>query len=181
MSGMTIQHGLLALTLAVSVYTDIRYGKVFNVIVLPGMLFGLVSGMVVGGWPDLWASCLGLLVGGGLLFLPFLFGIMGGGDVKLAAAIGSLGGMLFVLETVAYAFVLGAGVALAIRFFQGRLGDLFKECWHILFGFILNLPGPIHKTNHLGPAHSGVPFAVCLAGGALGAKWLGFFNLLVAR
>lgn len=170
----------LALVLGASVFTDLYYGKVFNAFVAPAMILGLILGGLLGGWSGLGDSVFGLLVGGGMLIVPFAFGIMGGGDVKLAAAVGALAGVMFVLEALAYAFVLAAMLALVARAWQGRAGELFLDAWHVLRGWVPT--GGSRKTISLsdcGKAGPGIPFAACLAGGALGAKWFNFFNLIV--
>ncbi len=66
------------------------------------------------GWDGLAFGLKGLAVGFGLLFIPYLFGAMGAGDVKLLAAIGS--------------FIGAAEVARVLL-----LTVLFTLCWRPFF------------------------------------------------
>lgn len=181
MTILTAREIMLVAVLGASVFTDMYWGKVFNAVVMPAMLLGLAFGAMLNGWSGLAVSGSGLLVGGGLLVIPFMFGVMGGGDVKLAAAVGALSGTLFVLQALAYAFVLAAAVALLVRMAQGRLRELLFHCWHILSR---KMPTSFARNDSevrgLSGNERGIPFAACLAGGVLGAKWIDFFRLVGA-
>lgn len=88
------------------------------------MGLGLGMGFIAGGSAGLAVSLQGLLLGGALLFIPFLLGGMGAGDVKLLAAIGALKGPFFVLWAFLYGAlaggVLAVGALLAGRYFFFR-------------------------------------------------------------
>lgn len=165
----------LAITLAFCIFTDCFQGRITNSITVPAMLLGLALGAAEHGWHGLMDSAFGLIVGGGILFFPFLIGGIGGGDVKLAAAIGALTNWLFVLETVAYAFILALVFVLILNAVKGKLVLVIKNCARIVLGFFLRTQRFVVETN---VSSEGVPFAVCLAGGAIGAKMIGFVYLL---
>ena len=85
--------GIPAATISVGVLvaavTDLWKFKVYNLLTLPLLLSGLLYYALVRGLPGLEASALGALFGF-LVLLPFyLLGGMGGGDVKLMAAVGA--------------------------------------------------------------------------------------------
>lgn len=108
--------------------TDIWKFKVYNALTLPLLVLGLAYHAIVLGTPGLLFSCGGAALGFGLLFIPYLLGGVGGGDVKLLAGIGAWLGpevTLFVvlLSAIAagvYALVLLA-VAGGLRETVGRL------------------------------------------------------------
>ena len=115
---------VLVAALAAAV-TDLRAFKIHNLLTLPLLVSGLVYHAAVGGKPGLLDSFLGMLFGFGILFLFYLLGGMGGGDVKLMAGVGAwLGAPLTFVVFVASS--LAAGVyALAVVLFT-RSG---RETW----------------------------------------------------
>jgi prepilin peptidase CpaA len=70
-------------------FIDVCKYKIYNVFTYPLLLAGLVYHAVVGGTPDLADSLLGTLLGFGILLPFYVLGGMGGGDVKLMAAVGA--------------------------------------------------------------------------------------------
>lgn len=73
-----------------TVYTDLRRGKIENKVVLPAMLIGLIIDYVAGGWNAVFAGVkMGLLITA-LLYILFIVGGLGAGDIKLLAVIGVL-------------------------------------------------------------------------------------------
>jgi len=163
---------ILGLILAVAAWTDLKDRVVPNWLTLPAMGLGLVLGIYYQGWAGLGGAGLGLLTGGLIFLLPFFLGAMGGGDVKLLAAVGALGGPFFVLKTALYACLLGGVLALGIMLISSRsprglkrLGDSFK----------LVLSPVKAKAETPNSSLPPIPFAACVAGGAV---WARFFDLL---
>jgi len=101
-------------------YIDLDYQIIPDAITLPGMVLGVVAAVLA--LPiGLLDSVLGLLLGGGVLFVlawvsPYLFGKegMGGGDIKLLAMIGAFLGWKPVLLTMLLGAILGAIVGVAL-------------------------------------------------------------------
>ncbi|HEY3314281.1 MAG TPA: prepilin peptidase [Bacillota bacterium] len=120
---------IVSLMLAVAA-VDLEHQRIPNQLTFTGVGIGLVLGLfgLVGqagaGLPGLWASLLGAIVGGGFLLVIGLVshGGMGGGDVKLGAAIGALLGWLPGLFGILLGFVIGAviGLALIVTRVRGR-------------------------------------------------------------
>jgi prepilin peptidase CpaA len=119
--------GLLVAALGYAVFTDMRSRRIGNTLTYAAALLGLAIHTATGGWSGAATSTLGWLVGCGLLLVPYLRGAMGGGDVKLLAAIGALQGPWFVLLTAIYAGlaggVLAVGYLVRQRCRQSRTGD----------------------------------------------------------
>src|SRR5436309_3229359 len=89
---------LTALVLAVSIF-DLRERRIPNFLVLPAACIGLGLNLY-GGWDGLLFSAQGLAVGLTLLFVPYLLGAMGAGDVKFLAAIGAFVGAVGVARVL---------------------------------------------------------------------------------
>jgi prepilin peptidase CpaA len=93
----------------VAAVTDVWKFKVHNVLTLPLLLSGLLYHAWIDGLPGLGVSALGAVFGFLVLFLFYLLGGIGGGDVKLMAAVGAWLG----LPLTIYVFLissLAAGV-----------------------------------------------------------------------
>jgi prepilin peptidase CpaA len=112
---MTAHLPILGTLLAVAAAADVGQRRVPNLVVAPLAAAGLGAQWASGG---LAAGASGLLAGVvvlALLALPWARGIVGGGDVKLAAAAATWLGIASVLPFLLYAGAAGVPVALAAR------------------------------------------------------------------
>lgn len=105
---------VLLLVLLISLVTDLRRQKIYNAVTFPAIGLGLFWHTGFAGWAGLLFSGEGLLLGFGLLLVPYLLGGMGAGDVKLLAAIGALTGPAFVFSSFLYSSIIGGVIALTI-------------------------------------------------------------------
>lgn len=101
---------LLAAMLTTAVYYEVRENRIPNWLTYAGMALGLGLS-AFSGRPALLSSFGGLAVGFGFLFVFFLFGGVGGGDVKLMGAAGALMGFSLVQPAVVFTAVLGGILA----------------------------------------------------------------------
>ena len=104
---------IFSLWLAALCVTDLRNRRLPNVLTLGGAAAALILHAVAGGGAGLLDSLLGGFICAALLFLPFLLGAAGGGDVKMLFAIGCLFGSRHALGALFYISVVGLAVALA--------------------------------------------------------------------
>jgi prepilin peptidase CpaA len=110
----------LAATLAAAVL-DARTGRIPNPLTAGALILGLALGALHGGVWGLVHCAAGALA---LAFVPLLLfwrGAMGGGDVKLLAALGALVGIDAGLELESLAFLLGAVHGIVAWARSGRL------------------------------------------------------------
>jgi leader peptidase (prepilin peptidase)/N-methyltransferase len=118
---------IFACALLVLALIDLRHRILPNPITLGGTVLGFLFSLVL---PPGWAaSLIGLLIGGGVLFLVGevyfrLRGIegMGMGDVKMLAMIGAFLGWKAVLVTIVLASISGAIIGMIMMI--GRKGDM---------------------------------------------------------
>jgi len=126
---------ILVAVLIVAAVTDLRSGRIYNKLVYPAIIVGLVLGLLDGGWPGLWDHALGAGVAFGILFVCYILGGMGGGDVKLMTAVGALGGFArpgqgnFVLCALFYAFAVGAILGILAALWRRALGTAAARTW----------------------------------------------------
>lgn len=96
----------IVLLLCVGVFTsvtaisDLRFRKIPNTMTAPMCIGGIVYQVGFFGWDGLWVSLLGFAAGFGVLFVLWMIGTAGGGDVKLIAALSTWIGWLMVFKVL---------------------------------------------------------------------------------
>lgn len=105
---------------------DLYYQIIPDVISLPGIVIGLLGSLII---PQItfWASLIGIISGGGSLFLvatayQWLFKRegMGGGDVKLLAMIGAFLGWKAVILTILLSSFIGSIIGITVMLIKGK-------------------------------------------------------------
>ena len=98
---------LLVCGMAIAVLRDLKDRKIPNLLTYPMMLIGLIFHFVSGGLNGFSFSVIGLLVGTGLFFIPYLIGGLGAGDAKLMGAAGAILGAKGAIIAAAFAALFG--------------------------------------------------------------------------
>ncbi len=128
---------LMIAVAATAAATDARSGLIPNWITLPPLLAALVLHFTTQGLGGLALSLAGALVCGLVPYLLFRQGTMGGGDVKLLAALGALGGPEVGLEIELIGMTLAALYALAVLAWRGGLArTLLSSLWIVANVFL---------------------------------------------
>ena len=104
---------VLAVMLAVAVYLELKERRIPNWLTLSGMALGLLISYLDGS-ASFWSSLGGLAVGFGFLFIFYVFGGVGGGDVKLMGAAGTLMGVKLIQPALLYTAFIGAFLAIIL-------------------------------------------------------------------
>jgi prepilin peptidase CpaA len=122
-NAQTVATLLILAIAAISVVTDLRHRRVYNVVTTPAMVAGLALNTLRDGPMGLLWAAAGLLLAGTLFLLPVALGGMGAGDLKLVAAFGALGGLGYAFWCVAFACIAGGVFGFAVlvarrRFFE---------------------------------------------------------------
>ncbi|WP_259502350.1 A24 family peptidase [Desulfofundulus thermocisternus] len=126
---------ILAMLLACAASTDVSERLIPNRLVFPAVLLGLLEN-TLGRPGGLVFSLTGMAVGFGVMFCLFLFGAVGGGDVKLAAAVGAVAGPWFAVGAVAWAVLFSSLAGVAFMAARGRLIELLRYTW-LYFKYLL--------------------------------------------
>ena len=106
---------------------DVRTRRIRNEITLPLLLAGIVQSFFAFHTVSPWAALAGIGVGFGMTFVMFAMGAIGGGDVKLMAAVGAWVGPAGALQVFVGAALVGLVVVLYQSCRQRRLGRLFRN------------------------------------------------------
>lgn len=115
---------------AITIYTDGRYRKIHNKVLLPCILIAFITHSITEGWVGLEQSLFGSILGGIALMLPYLLGGVGAGDVKLLIVFGALLGPTLFMPALFYGVVLGGFISLY---------KLFKKEKTFAYGIPLSL------------------------------------------
>jgi prepilin peptidase CpaA len=114
---------LFGLFLGATCYNDSRSFRIPNWLVLLGLLAGLILSIAGYHWAGAQASLLGIALGIGVLFLPFTYRLIKGGDVKFLGAIGAFVGWQNILMALLAAAVAGGVISGVLYIFARRDGQ----------------------------------------------------------
>ena len=117
----------LLAALSWSVFADMRVRKIPNILTVPLAIAGVTTSFMSGHVVTPTQSLLGLMLGFAIPLVPFVLGAIGGGDVKLMAAIGAWMGPMGVFMTYVVAAVVGMVIVLVQATAQGKLFALFRN------------------------------------------------------
>jgi len=159
--------------LLLATFTDLRSGRIPNWLVIPFLVAGIVvspfrsdwQGNGHGfGWHGFWQGFTSLGqsfegLGLGILVFGFFFwlGGMGGGDLKLCAALGAWIGPMQLFFAMVYTGVAGGFLVLCWAAFGGFLKELFTGASDLVFGLgkrdpDLTLANPLKRRIPYAPA-----------------------------
>ena len=159
--------GLLVSVLLVSCYTDLKYQKIYNVILFPVALLALGYYTGLEGLEGILFACKGAALGLILFSPPYLLGGMGAGDVKLLAVVGVCKGAEFVFYSFIFTTLVGGVISLIILAIQGRVMLTLRQVGHALKTAVCSrltvwsLPKPDEQGQ------TGFPYGVAIALGSL--------------
>lgn len=102
---------LLLFVVFIAVILDFATGKVSNYLILTGLLAGFVV-QFIWGKDKISSVLLGAIVPVAVLFIVFMIGGIGAGDVKLFAVIGVFLGVRGVFTCIILAFIVGAVISI---------------------------------------------------------------------
>jgi len=151
------EKGMLSFAIGYGVWTDWKSWKIRNHLTFPLIL----AGVVIRGWQGVWSEmAVGFLLGFLPLFLLFLAGGMGAGDVKFGAGLGVwLGG-----EGMLRAYAVSGLVLLLYLLLSGRLVAVLRNL-PAAFRALSGPKGDLRATR--------IPYGVFLGLGALVSLWTG--------
>ena len=137
----TLFNLFLVLFTALAIGFDVAQRRIPNWLNFAGMAGGLLFSAWLGA-SELYGSLLGLAAGVGLQLVPFSFGWVGAGDVKLFGAIGAIFGLNWIPRLFVYSALLGGIVALISLVCTDEFRyRLFKRNLTIPYGVAIGLAG----------------------------------------
>ena len=174
----------ITVLLLVGAAIDLRTHRIPNALTYGGAVVGLIVNVWLGRETGLIASTTGWLAGVLLLAIPFVLRGIGGGDVKLLAAVGAWGGPLYALHALFFGALAGAVVAIGFLIWRGEVGLAILPIariarWRIallLTGIVSDSQSRLLEPKGAAPTGSPMktyfPFGPALAIGGLVALFL---------
>jgi prepilin peptidase CpaA len=141
---MTPAHIAAVIVATIGCATDLHSRRIPNVLTFSAAVLGIA----VAGWNDglngILSSGAGLIVGLAIFFIPFALRGLGGGDVKLLAALGAWVGPTDVVWVALYTGVAGGVLAiltaLANGYLRTALGNIKRLLWHWRLAGVTAMP-----------------------------------------
>ncbi|NSW83607.1 MAG: prepilin peptidase [Syntrophothermus sp.] len=149
-------------------FTDIKERMIYNSITIPLALAGMGYNIYLGTWKQ---SLTGFAAAFLLGYIAFAAGGMGGGDVKLGAAIGAWLGIIPFLNIVFLACLVGIPWGLLLLARYGKIKEKLRGWYLALASFHFGLvPGiksfsALEKLPEEETPRYAVPFGACLVAG----------------
>jgi prepilin peptidase CpaA len=152
---------------AIGAFHDVRSRRIPNRLTLGAIAAGLAVRGAFGGWWGLASAATGAAIAGGFFFLFFLAGGMGGGDVKLTAAVGAWVGTGQVIPVLIAAAIAGGILAIFSIVVNRNIGRTLRNTvallrHHLTFGLRPHSQINIQESNS-----ARVPFGIAIALGTL--------------
>lgn len=164
----------LVLIVLVAAVSDARSRTIPNWLTLGGICAGLALHAYLNGWAGLKFSGAGFGVAA-LIFLPlFALRFLGGGDVKLMAAVGALAGVQNLIGIFILDAILGGVAALALVVVKGRMKKTLGNMGRMVLSLFRG-KAPYKESEELeagGEKSLGMPRAVTIAAATLIILWL---------
>ena len=149
---------------------DLRTSRIPNWLNASGLLGALVLAFALGGGAAVGGAGLGAVIALLPALLLYRVGLLGAGDAKGIAVLGSLHGPLAVPGLYIWMLLAGALLSMGMLGVRGELGAFFRR-WGRTLKVLLRSRRFVHARPEAGSAAAGgIPFALCMAFGSF-AQW----------
>jgi prepilin peptidase CpaA len=152
--------------------TDVRSRRIPNLLTFGAAAGGLVFHTIAGGSGGFVQAAAGWLVGAAMFFVPFALGGLGGGDVKLLAALGAWVGPADAFWMAMYAGMAGGVLALVVAAAHGYLRQAWSNIRFLWTHWAVAGFRPLHEVSLEGSAGPRLAYALPIFAGALMTVWL---------
>ncbi len=146
---------------------DARSRRIPNQLTFTAIAAGFVVRAAVGGWLGLESAAWGALLAGGIFFLFFVVGGMGGGDMKLMAAVGAWAGVQQVTPILLAAALAGGVLAIGYMIADGTVGRTLSNSIILVRHHLTSGLRPHPQINVQESGTTRVPFGIAIAIGTL--------------
>jgi prepilin peptidase CpaA len=147
--------------------TDVRSARLPNRLTYSAVIAALVLRTALSGWSGVKSGFIGVGIAGGLFCVFYIMGAMGGGDMKMMAAVGAWVGRTHVLTVLVSIALAGGVLALVSVIVNKNLIQTVRNAARlVLYRFNAGLE-PHPEMNVQAPGSRRVPFGVAIAMGTL--------------
>jgi len=111
---------------------DLCWRRIPNLLTYSGFLGALLVRCMTSGWPGLTDGLRASLIAGGALFVLFLLGGMGAGDVKLMAAVAAWDGSERISDLLFVTAVAGGVIAIGAMLWRKRVSITLRNALELM-------------------------------------------------
>lgn len=151
----------------VAAVKDVRARRIPNWLTYSGIAVALAVRPVLAGWPGLMDGLLGMLAAGGVFYLVFLMGGMGGGDVKLMAAVGAWAGTAQAMDVLITTAIAGGFLAIGYLAFNRRIHIALSNTTELIRYHLVSGLQPHPVLNVHEPGALRIPYGLAIAIGTM--------------
>jgi len=155
------------LVAVIGAVNDLRTARIPNRLTYTALLAALPLRTVLLGLSGLKSGAIGMLVAGGLFLLLYTVGAMGGGDMKLMAAVGAWVGSTQVMTLILAAALAGGVLAIGRIIFRNMVGETLRNTIRLIYYRLTSGLQPHPEFNVQTSGSQRVPYGVAVAVGAL--------------
>lgn len=151
----------------VAVVQDLRSNKISNRLILAGLVLSVVFGILLGRTSEILCILGNIFFPVIVLYLLYLLGVLGAGDIKLFSVIGGFTDFETLIRCIIASFVAGAGIAL-VRLIARR--SVRESLWRA-FGYLQTLArGECYSYREVCPRENLMHFSAAVLLGLIAAK-----------
>jgi prepilin peptidase CpaA len=169
---MTLLHIFVGTLLAIACIADVRTRRIPNALTFSGAGLALIYHLLTGGWSAAATSLGGWLLGAALFFPMFALRGMGGGDVKLLAAVGAWVGPGNVVFVALATSVAGGLMALTVAIGHGYFKVAISNLWMLLMHWRVMGVRPLPAVTLHGAKGPKLAYALPITIGTMVTLWL---------
>ena len=151
--------------------TDIQSRRIPNWLTFGAAGAAIVFHTATGGGGGFLSAMTGWFIGALIMFLPFALRGLGGGDVKLLAALGAWLGPANAIWLGLYAGIAGFVMAFVVAAYHGYLRTAFRNIWFLLQHWTVNGIRPLEEVSLEGSSAPRLAYALPIFAGLVLATW----------
>lgn len=153
---------ILVLLVGICLITDTKYNRIYNKVLLPFIIIGILLNLITSGLDGGANSLLGGIIPIIVFYIFFMLRMLGAGDIKLFTAIGCLMGWNFILNNIIYTFFIAGIMAILIVMRRKNFLNRMKYLFSFLHNYLLG-----NKMLKYDKGEGSFPFAVAIFFGTI--------------
>lgn len=146
---------------------DVKTRRIPNWLTASSVLIGLAVHGFLGGAHDMFLALAAAIVGGGIFAIFFVAGGMGGGDVKLMAAVAAIVSFHSLFQVMVLTAIMGGVFALCLAIAHGRLKQTVQNIKLLFVHHRYQGLTPHPEINVANRQTLRLPYAIAIAAGCL--------------
>jgi prepilin peptidase CpaA len=152
-------------------FTDVRSKRIPNALTFGAAAAAVIFHTLAPQGTGFVSAVTGWFVGALIMFVPFALRGLGGGDVKLIAALGAWVGPANAVWLALYAGIAGFVMSVVVAAYHGYLRTAFRNIWFLLQHWTVNGIRPLEEVSLEGSSGPRLAYALPIFAGLVLATW----------